>query len=131
MLVKGLNLTVKIVLISAVLLGCASDERDRPGATPPEGSGILEKDAFVEIMTDAYLVEASYKSHVYVNENEQLTLEGNYSSVFQKHGITQEELEASHTWWCEHPAAMKNVLQEVTESLIYIEKTIDNQAEAK
>ena len=131
MQVRDLNLIVKIILLSAVLLSCTSDERDRPGATPPEDSGILQKSEFVALMTDVYLVEASYKSHVTRTENEKLELVGNYSEVFQKYGITQEEFEASHAWWWEHPAAMKNVLQEVTEKLISIEQTIETQARAK
>tara|TARA_Y100000739_G_scaffold226042_1_gene232916 strand:+ start:1539 stop:1943 length:405 start_codon:yes stop_codon:yes gene_type:complete len=131
MLEKGLSLIVKTVLISAVLFSCNSDPRDWSRSVPPEDSGILGKSEFVDVMTDIYLVEASYKSNVYVNENKKLELEGNYASVFEKHGITQEQFEASHTWWWEHPAAMKGVLQEVTEKIISMEKSVYNQDSSK
>ena len=131
MLEKGLSLIVKAVLISAVLFSCNSDPRDWSRSVPPEDSGILSKSKFVEVMTDVYLVEASYKSNVYVNENKKIELEGNYAFVFEKHGITQEQFEASHTWWWEHPAAMKSVLQEVTEKIISMEKSVNNQDSSK
>ncbi len=131
MLEKGLSLIVKTVLISAVLFSCNSDPRDWSRSVPPEDSGVLSKPEFVDVMTDVYLVEASYKSNVYINKNEKLELEGNYAYVFEKHGITQEQFEASHTWWWEQPAAMKGVLQEVTEKIISMEKSVNNQESSK
>ena len=131
MLAKGLNLIVKITLIAGVLFSCNSDPRDWSRTRPAEDSGILQKQAFVELMTDVYLAEASYKSLVHTNPEELEKLKGNYAVILAAHNITQEEFEASHTWWWEHPAAMKGVLQEVTENIISFEETLNAQADSK
>lgn len=131
MLAKGLNLIVKTALVSAVLLACNSDPRDWSRTRPAGGSGILQKEAFVKLMTDVYLAEASYKSLVHTNPAELEKLEGNYAVILSAHNITQEEFEASHTWWWEHPAAMKGVLQEVTENIISVEKALNGHADSK
>ena len=131
MLEKGLSLTVKVLLVSAILFSCNSDPRDWSRTRPDEGSGILERDAFIEVMTDAYLVEAAYKSNVHTSEDELEKLKKRYTDIYSAHGITQEEFEKSHKWWWEHPAAMKGVLQEVTENIISIEKSLSNHKDAK
>ena len=131
MLEKGLNLTVKIILISAIFFSCNSDPRDWSRSRPEEGSSILERSAFIEVMTDVYLVEAAYKSNVHTSEDELEKLKKRYADIYSAHGITQEEFEKSHNWWWEHPAAMKGVLQEVTENIISIEKSLSNHKDAK
>jgi 5'(3')-deoxyribonucleotidase len=82
-------------------------------------------------MTDVYLAEACYKSKVHTNPEELEKLTGNYSVVLAAHNITQEEFEISHAWWWEHPAAMKGVLQEVTEKIIAVEKSSSHQTDSK
>ena len=128
MLARGLSLTVKILLTGILLVGCSSDEKDDPGATPPEGSGIMGKEKFVEVLADVYLVEAAYKTHAFENDDEKAVLLENYSDVFSSHGITTEEFERSHAWWWQHPAAMKGLVTEVTERLNSIEKTTHKEA---
>ena len=128
MLARGLSLTAKIFLAGILLVGCSSDERDDPGATPPEDSGIMGKEKFVEVLADVYLVEAAYKTHAFKNDDEKAILLENYSDVFSSHGITPEEFENTHKWWWQHPAAMNGVVTEVTERLNSIEKTTHEEA---
>lgn len=131
MLEKGLNLTVKIILISAVFFSCNSDPRDWSRSRPEEGSGVLERSEFIEVMTDVYLVEAAYKSNVHTSEGELEKLEVRYGDIYAAHGISQEEFEASHKWWWEHPSAMKGVLHEVIENIISLEKSLSNHKDSK
>jgi len=128
MLARGLSLNAKILLAGILLVGCSSDERDDPGAIPPEDSGIMGKEKFIEVLADVYLVEAAYKTHAFKNDDEKAMLLENYSDVFSSHGITPEEFENSHEWWWKHPAAMKGVITEVTERLNSIEKAIHEEA---
>ena len=128
MLAKGLSLTAKILLAGILIVGCSSDDRDDPGATPPEDSGIMGKKKFVEVLADVYLVEAAYKTHAFKNDDEKAILLKNYSDVFSSHGITSEEFEKSHAWWWKHPAAMKDLVIEVTERLNTIEKITHEEA---
>ena len=121
MLAKGLNSIVKICLVAALLASCASDQRDNPLATPHVESGLLQKDQIVALLADIHLAEAAHKTKIFIPEQSDEILLENYSTIFAAHGITQEEFRESYTWWWNHPAAMKSVLQEVTERLNKIE----------
>ena len=109
-------------------MGCSSDEKDDPVSKSPEESGIMSRKKFVEVLADVYLVEAAYKTHAFNNDDENAILLENYSDVFSSHGITAEEFENSHTWWWQHPVAMKELVTEVTERLNSIEKTSQEEA---
>ena len=127
MLERGLNLIVKPALVLAVLCGlmltgCSEDERDSADVVAPEG--VMKMEAFVEVLADVHLAEAAYKSHVFRNDEEEAKLLENYAQIFVKHGITEEQFNESHTWWWEHPVAMKEVLLEVTEKLSEMESEI-------
>ena len=123
---KGLNSIVNTCLIAALIASCAADQRDSPSATPPVESGLLQKGQIVALLADIHLAEAAHKSRIFIPEQSEEVLLENYSAIFAAHGITQEEFRESYTWWWKHPAAMKSVLQEVTEPLNKIEQDPSN-----
>ena len=43
-------------------------------------------------------------------------------NIFEKHAVSAAEFKRSHTWWWEHPVAMKEVLLEITEKISQIER---------
>ena len=126
MLVKDLSSTVKLIFISALIIGCMIDERDDPKTKPLEDSGIIEKELFIEIMAEISITEAAHKSRLFLPDNSNEIQLDNYSTIFSSHGVTAEEFEKSHTWWWQHPAAMKSVLQGVTERLNEIEREVNS-----
>ena len=126
MLAKGLNLTVKIAFIAVLLVGCTVDERDDPRTLPSEESGIIGKELFIEIMAEISITEAAHKSRIFLPDNSSDILFDNYTTIFSSHGVTVEEFEGSHEWWWKHPAAMKSVLQGVTERLNEIEREVNS-----
>ena len=106
----------------AILSSCNNDPRDNSRATPP--SELLQKDLFIKVMADIQLLEAASKGKVFRNDNASKNVSEGYAEIFNKHGITRELFEKSHTWWWEHPVAMKSVLIEVTQKLTLMEEEL-------
>ena len=119
---KGLNSIVKTLYAILFLVGCSTDSRDNPLASPSEDSGLIQKEQLVALLADIHVAEAAHKTRVLVPEVSEDVLLENYSAIFEFHGVTVEEFKESYTWWWEHPAAMKYVLQEVTERLNKLNK---------
>ncbi len=114
---KDLNSIVKTLFAILFLVGCSTDSRDNPLAKPSEDSGLIQKEQLVALLADIHIAEAAHKTRVLVPEISEDVLLENYSAIFESHGVTAEEFKESYTWWWKHPAAMKSVLQEVTERL--------------
>ena len=113
------------VLIPAIFLvfmgvGCAEDSRDLANVNPPEG--VLERVKFVGLMADIQILEGASKIGAFRNDDVQKRLGEAYYEVFAKHAVSVAEFERSHTWWWEHPVAMKEVLLEITEKISQIER---------
>ncbi len=114
------------VLIPAIfvlfigVVGCAEDSRDLANVSPPEG--VLERVEFVELMADIQILEGAAKIRVFRNDDVEKRLGEAYFEIFAKHAVSAAEFERSHTWWWEHPVAMKGVLLEITEKISQIER---------
>ncbi len=128
---KGLNSIVKTLYAILILIGCSTDPKDNPLASPSIDSGLMQKENLVALLKDVYIAEAAYKTKVVIHQVNEDVLVENYSTIFADHGITAEEFKESYTWWWEHPAAMKSVLQEVTERLNELEHSDDYKIESK
>jgi hypothetical protein len=100
-------------------VGCVEDPRDLANVNPPEG--VLGREDFVELMAEIQLLEGAAKIRVFRNDDVKKRLGEAYFEIFEKHSISAAEFEKSHTWWWEHPVAMKGVLLEVTEKISQIE----------
>ena len=117
---KGYSLIVNttffalLFCIALIVSGCEGELK--------VDDGIMEKDAFVEIMVDVQLLESAYKNKVFRNDNEDEVLETAYISIFDKHGVTAEEFKTSHTWWWSRPEEVKSILIQVTERLNALEQ---------
>ncbi|MAU76050.1 MAG: hypothetical protein CL831_04150 [Crocinitomicaceae bacterium] len=124
MLGSVLRLTDRALIPALFILlvggGCAEDSRDLGNVDPPEG--ILERVEFVELMADIQILEGAAKIRVFSNDDVRKRLGEAYYAIFEKHGVSPAEFEKSHTWWWEHPVAMKEVLLEITEKISQIER---------
>ena len=101
-------------------VGCAEDSRDLANVNPPEG--VLERIEFVDLMADIQILEGAAKIRVFRNDDAKKGLGEAYFEIFEKHAVSAAEFERSHTWWWEHPVAMKGVLLEITEKISQIER---------
>ena len=115
------NFTSILLLLLAIIGtgGCANDSRDRVNVTAPDG--VLKKTEFVNVLADIQLIEAASKNRVWRNDDVEKRLGDAYNEVFRKHDITESQFKASHSWWWNHPVAMKGILLEVTERITQLE----------
>lgn len=123
---KGSRLIARIYLISAFIFlsstitSCFEDPRDSASVVAPPG--IIERSDFVPLLSDIQLIEAASKNRVWRNDDVEKRLREAYAEVFEKHSVSKEMFEKSHSWWWSHPVAMKSVLLEVTEHLSQLEE---------
>lgn len=113
------KISIPAILIVFMGVGCVEDPRDLANVNPPEG--VLGREDFVELMAEIQLLEGAAKIRVFRNDDVKKRLGEAYFEIFEKHSISAAEFEKSHTWWWEHPVAMKGVLLEVTEKISQIE----------
>ena len=113
------RILIPAIFILFIGVGCAEDSRDLANVNPPEG--VLERVEFVEIMADIQILEGAAKIRVFSNDDAKKRLGEAYFEIFEKHAVSAAEFERSHTWWWEHPVAMKGVLLEITEKISQIE----------
>ncbi|HIN41722.1 MAG TPA: DUF4296 domain-containing protein [Flavobacteriales bacterium] len=129
MLEKGSRLIARFFLYAAFIAsasmntGCVEDHRDAAIVVAPEG--IVERDAFILLLADIQLIEAASKNRVWRNDDVEKKLVEAYLEVFNRHSVSKEDFEKSHTWWWNHPVAMKSLLLEVTERISQIESQTD------
>jgi hypothetical protein len=113
------RILIPAIFILFIGVGCAEDSRDLANVNPPEG--VLERVEFVELMADIQILEGAAKIRVFRNDDVKKRLGEAYFKIFEKHALSAAEFERSHTWWWEHPVAMKEVLLEITEKISQIE----------
>ena len=114
------RILIPAIFILFIGVGCAEDSRDLANVNPPEG--VLERVEFVELMADIQILEGAAKIRVFSNDDAKKRLGEAYFEIFEKHAVSAAEFERSHTWWWEHPVAMKGVLLEITEKISQIER---------
>ena len=113
------RVSMTAILIVLMGIGCVEDPRDLANVNPPEG--VLGRTEFVALMAEIQILEGAAKIRVFRNDDVNKRLGEAYFEIFEKHSVSAAEFEESHTWWWEHPVAMKGVLLEVTEKISQIE----------
>jgi hypothetical protein len=114
------RISIPAILIVFMVVGCVDDPRDLANVNPPEG--VMVRSDFVELMAEIQILEGAAKIRVFRNDDVTKRLGEAYFEIFKKHSVSAEEFEKSHTWWWEHPIAMKGVLLEITEKISQIER---------
>ena len=113
------RISIPAILIVFMVVGCVDDPRDLATVNPPEG--IMVRSEFVDLMAEIQILEGAAKIRVFRNDDVKKRLGEAYFKIFEKHSVNSEEFDKSHTWWWEHPVAMKGVLLEITEKISQIE----------
>ncbi len=91
------------------------------GCSNPD-EGYIEEDKFVEILTDIHLADAVVSYELGKDMDALRSVQGYYTEVFEKHGVTKEEFEKSYDHYSEDLNRMKTIFEKVQKRLRKLEK---------
>lgn len=92
-----------------------------------DSSNKLPRDKMMDVLHDMQLVEAIYQSK-YQDFNNTQNKEALLNGVFEKHGITQAQLDSSLVWYADHPEEYMRITDSVTTRLKREAKELENGA---
>ena len=95
-------------LVALVACSQPADQR------PPE---VLDDSAFVQVLTEIQLLEATSKKHLRRDDDASAVYRGQYLAIFEAQGITEAQFRASHAWWFDHPELLPPIYDAVVEQL--------------
>ncbi len=102
-------------LLIAVCLFCLAACSEEEEAPMPE-------DRFVEVMTDMYLADAMVAYELGKDMDQQEVVHGYYKSVYEKHGISEEEFENAFDFYSSDLERMKGLLKRVEQNILKHER---------
>lgn len=82
---------------------------------------LLSQDRFIEVYTEAILIEAAFKQKMYKTEDPTIWLAKQYSTLFLSKKITAETYDESFTWYSSKPELLLEIYGEVIENLSKLE----------
>lgn len=107
------------ILVVLTLLSC-KDHTIVELKSPP-----ITQNDFVELLTDIHLVDALSKQKL-IDDNRKLTVKfGQYKSVFQKHGVTKKEFDASMTYFSQKPDLFLAMYDSIIANYVRMEVKFD------
>ena len=106
--------TVLIFLLSALALGFASCSSQVEEVIP---ESVMGQDRFIEIYTEAMLIEAAFKQKMYKSEDPQIWIAKQYAGLFKREKISSDVYDASFDWYSSHPEILLEIYSEVIENL--------------
>lgn len=114
---------MKIALLAGVLVllfACGEGQKE---VIPDD---LMSREAFVDMMVDAQLVEALGKGKIIRTENPRERLAALYASTYEKHGIEDSTFKKTYNWYFSHPEEMQLVLDDVIAKLTQIQTELEN-----
>lgn len=106
----------------ALLLTRCGTGANFDGPPPPEG--VIQRDTFVQVLTEVHLIEGALKQRLFRNDEPTERALAHYAELYDRWGITEERFKATYTWWYQRPEAMDALLEEVAERLTALEREI-------
>lgn len=101
--------------VPILILGCRNKFSDVPG-------NVIPPKKFTEILTDIRLAEANHKYlHQQGLRKDQL-LDSSYHVVYSLHGVTEEKVIRSYTFYVMHPEWMDKITVDVIDQLNHLER---------
>lgn len=86
--------------------------------------GIAGKKEMTAILVDVHLTEAAVGQKYSYNDN--ATKRAYFESVFEKHGITRDDFNASLEWYAQHPRLLTEVYADVVKKIEDKRDAVDN-----
>ena len=110
-----------IILLITIFFSC-KDHTVVELKAPP----IKEKD-FINLLTDIHLVDALSKQKV-IDDNRKLPIKfGQYKGVFEKHGVTKEDFDATMVHFSQKPELFLAMYDSVIANYVRMEVELDKR----
>ena len=91
---------------------------------PPAPEGVIERDTFVQVLTEVHLIEEALKQRLFRNDDGQERALSHYAELYDRWGIDEERFKTTYTWWYQRPVEMDALLEEVAENLTELERQL-------
>ena len=105
-----MKFTRNLIIILLICTSC-NEETNIP-------SGILEPNQMIDVMEDIYIAEGIVSSSDIINkEAERQKAIDYYSIIYKKHNIDSLQYRKSFEYYCQHPALMQDVNEQVINRL--------------
>ena len=118
---KPLTLHIFFVVLIAFAVSCVP----KPDNTPPPG--LIDRDKFARVMVDVQLIEGMRVHKLGPRRQNMVNMVPMYEGVFEKHGITEEEFRKTFDYYKDHPDLMKEVYEQVVDSLTTLEVRVKRE----
>ena len=99
------------------LHGCTN-----PSSENPKTMGLVQRDTFVQVLTEVHLIEGVKKQRLMRNDDEGAIVLQHYAELFDRFDIDEERFKTTYQWWYQHPVEMDGLLEEVGERLADMER---------
>lgn len=117
---KGLSTWV-LALCLTIVAACVPQKREAP---PPD---VLDEDQFARIMVDVQLIEAMRVHKLGPRRETSIDMAELYDEIFRKHGVTRSTFEKTFGYYTEHPDLMKDIYEQVIDSLVTLEVVVKRE----
>ena len=88
----------------------------------PKAIGLVQRDTFVQVLTEVHLIEGVKKQRLMRNDDEGAIVLQHYAELFDRFDIDEERFKTTYQWWYQHPVEMDGILEEVGERLADMER---------
>ena len=109
-----------MVIAVLALWGLNSCSNSSPA--DPKTIGLVQRDTFVQVLTEVHLIEGVKKQRLMRNDDEGAIILQHYAELFDRFGIDEERFKTTYQWWYQHPVEMDGLLEEVGERLADMER---------
>lgn len=104
------------------LNGCSNSS-----PTDPKTIGLVQRDTFVQVLTEVHLIEGVKKQRLMRNDDEGAIILQHYAELFDRFDIDEERFKTTYQWWYQHPVEMDGILEEVGERLADMEREMNRK----
>lgn len=109
-------------MVIAVLALWGLNSCSSSSSADPKTIGLVQRDTFVQVLTEVHLIEGVKKQRLMRNDDEGAIILQHYAELFDRFGIDEERFKTTYQWWYQHPVEMDGILEEVGERLADMER---------
>lgn len=112
------------ILAGLVLLACGAQKKD----TPEKPDNLISYEEMITVMTDVQMAESFVRNGRHNIDS--IMPNAFYEHVWEKHGITENDLEVSLSYYALFPDTLERIYEEVINELTERQAAIESEMEA-